>query len=308
MRIYNLAGLILIVATTISACGGDGIPIECTIENKEFIPKTFKFAPGTDCEAMRKLAKEGQPLPTLVDPNAVATAPPKPATVQAAFKAPFVSGQKGQDLIPTTDKEARVKELEQKINVDSKQLRDPFTSTIINPVPRLETLLAKPKEQPKVRAAVVVRIAPPKFVAPPPPPPPPDTKAADATIVTGTVEISGKIYAILTAPNEPATQVEAGQLISNGKVLVKRIDINSEPPIVVLQQNGVEVLRAVGAPVVVTTTSNTSPSRSFADIGSSLPPLPENASKEQLEERARFLETLIKASEFQLSGASPVRK
>ena len=246
MRIYNLAGLILIVATTISACGGDGIPIECTIENKEFIPKTFKFALGTDCEAMRKLAKEGQPLPTLVDPNAVAT-PPKPATVQAAFKAPFVSGQKGQDLIPTTDKEARVKELEQKINVDSKQLRDPFTSTIINPVPRLETLLAKPKEQPRLRAAVVVRTAPRKFVAPPPPPPPPDTKAADATSVTGTVEISGKIYAILTAPNEPATQVEAGQLISNGKVLVKRIDINSEPPIVVLQQNGVEVFRPVGA-------------------------------------------------------------
>ena len=247
MRIYNLAGLILIVATTISACGGDGIPIECTIENKEFIPKTFKFAPGTDCEAMRKLAKEGQPLPTLVDPNAVATAPPKPATVQAAFKAPFVSGQKGLDLIPTTDKEARVKELEQKINVDSKQLRDPFTSTIINPVPRLETLLAKPKEQPRLRAAVVVRTAPRKIVAPPPPPPPPDTKAADATSVTGTVEISGKIYAILTAPNEPATQVEAGQLISNGKVLVKRIDINSEPPIVVLQQNGVEVFRPVGA-------------------------------------------------------------
>jgi hypothetical protein len=196
---------------------------------------------------MRKLAKEGQPLPTLVDPNAVATAPPKPATVQAAFKAPFVSGQKGQDLIPTTDKEARVKELEQKINVDSKQLRDPFTSTIINPVPRLETLLAKPKEQPRLRAAVVVRTAPRKIVAPPPPPPPPDTKAADATSVTGTVEISGKIYAILTAPNEPATQVEAGQLISNGKVLVKRIDINSEPPIVVLQQNGVEVFRPVGA-------------------------------------------------------------
>ena len=266
MRIYNLAVLTLIVATTISACG-DGIPTECTIESKEGIPKVFKFASGTDCEAMRKLAKEGQPLPTLGDPNAVATAPPKPAPTQAAFKAPFVSGQKGQDLIPTTDKQARVKELEQKINLDSKQLRDPFTSTIINPVPRLETLLAKPKEPPKLRAAVVVRTAPRKFVfvAPPLPPPPPDTKAAEATIVTGTVEISDKIYAILTAPNEPATQVEAGQLISNGKVLVKRIDINSEPPIVVLQQNGVEVFRRVGdAPKVAaqstpTPTPTTSP-------------------------------------------------
>ena len=269
MRIYNLAGLILIVATTISACGGDGIPTECTIESKEGIPKTFKFASGTDCEAMRKLAKEGQPLPTLVDPNDVPVVKPKPTTVQAAFKAPFVSGQKGQDLIATTDKQARVKELEQKINVDSKQLRDPFTSAIINPVPNLETLLAKPKEQPKLRAAVVVRTAPRKVVAPPPPPPPlpPDTKAADATSVTGTVEISGKIYAILTAPNEPTTQVEAGQLISNGKVLVKRIEINSEPPIVVLQQNGVEVFRPVGASPVVpaktdTQTSTPNPSAS----------------------------------------------
>ena len=216
---------------------------------------------------MRKLAKEGQPLPTLVDPNDVPVVKPKPTTVQAAFKAPFVSGQKGQDLIATTDKQARVIELEQKINVDAKQLRDPFTSAIINPVPKLETLLAKPKEQPKLRAAVVVRTAPRKVVAPPPPPPPPDTKAADATSVTGTVEISGKIYAILTAPNEPTTQVEAGQLISNGKVLVKRIDINSEPPIVVLQQNGVEVFRPVGASPVVpaktdTQTSTPNPSAS----------------------------------------------
>ncbi|MFN5863143.1 MAG: hypothetical protein ACK451_14420, partial [Pseudanabaena sp.] len=57
--------------------------------------------------------------------------------------------------------------------------------------------------------------------------------------------------------------VRAGQLISNGRVLVKRIDTNSEPPIVVLQQNGVEVLRAVGAPIVASstdTTTNQSPS------------------------------------------------
>jgi len=277
MRIYNLAGLILIVATTISACG-EGVPTECTIENKEFIPKTFKFASGTDCEAMRKLAKEGQPLPTLVDPNDVPVAKPKPATVQADFKAPFVSGQKAQDLIPTTDKQARVKELEQKINVDSKQSRDPFTSTIINPVPKLETLLAKPKEQPKLRAAVVVRTAPRKFVAPPPPPPPPppDTKAADATSVTGTVEISGSIYAILTAPDEPtARYVKAGQLISNGKVLVKRIDTNSEPPIVVLQQNGVEVFRPVGSlPVTAAKTDAQTPTPTTSASPTSKPTEP----------------------------------
>ena len=266
MRIYYLAGVILSVTTILSACG-ESAPTECTItttaELRKGLTKLAKFAPGTDCEAMRKLAEEGKPIPSIADASNPNTPKPTPTTVQAAFKAPFVSGLKGQELIPTTDKQARVKELEQKIGADSKQSRDPFTSTVINPVPRLETLLAKPKEQPKLRAAVVVRAAPRKFVAPPPP----DTKAADATSVTGTVEISGKIYVILTAPNEPTTQVEAGQLISNGKVLVKRIDINSEPPIVVLQQNGVEVFRPVGAAPVGaaktdTQTATTNPSAS----------------------------------------------
>jgi len=268
MRIYYLAGVILSVTTILSACG-ESAPTECTItttaELRKGLTKLAKFAPGTDCEAMRKLAEEGKPIPSIADASNPNTPKPTPTTVQAAFKAPFVSGTKGQDLIPTTNKQARVQELEQKINLDSKQSRDPFTSTVINPVPKLETLLAKPKEQPNLRPAVVVRTAPRKFVAPPPPPPPPDTKAADATSVTGTVEISGTIYAILTAVDEPtARYVKAGQLISNGKVLVKRIDTNSEPPIVVLQQNGVEVFRPVGSlPVVAAKTdAQTAPAAS----------------------------------------------
>ncbi len=249
MRIYYLAGVILSVTAILSACG-EGTPTECTIstprELKQGITKVAKFAPGTDCEAMRALAEAGKPLPTIADATTTNTAPKVAATpVQEAFKTPFVSGQKTQELIPTTDKQARVQELEKKINADSKQARDPFTSTIINPVPKLETLLAKPKEQPNLRAAVVVRTSNRTIIAPP------DTKAAEGTVVTGTVEVSGTIYAILTATDEPTSRyVKAGQLISNGKVLVKRIDTNSEPPIVVLQQNGVEVLRAVGAPAV----------------------------------------------------------
>jgi hypothetical protein len=73
--------------------------------------------------------------------------------------------------------------------------------------------------------------------------------------VTGTVEIGGTVYAIIKAAGEESSRnVKAGQIISNGKVLVKRIDTNSEPPIIVLQQNGVEVLRAVGAPVIASST------------------------------------------------------
>ncbi|WP_201321475.1 hypothetical protein [Pseudanabaena sp. lw0831] len=251
MRIYYLAGVILSVTTILSACG-EGTPVKCTIsttrETRQGVVKEAMFAPGTDCEQMRGLAESGQPLPTLAGSAPISTAPKVVATTAApTFNTPFVAGQKTQDLITITDKQARVQELEQKIGVDSKQSRDPFTSTVINPVPRLETLLAKPKVLPNLRAAVVVRTSnrPNKVVLPP------DTRAADGTKVTGTVEVSGTIYAIISAFGEPTSRyVRAGQMISNGRVLVKRIDTNAEPPIVVLQQNGVEVLRAVGAPVV----------------------------------------------------------
>ncbi|MBD2176521.1 hypothetical protein H6F42_06285 [Pseudanabaena sp. FACHB-1998] len=253
MRIYYLAGVILSITTILSACG-EGTPTECTIstprEIRQGVTKTGKFAPGTDCEAMRKLAEEGKPLPTIAEGTTTNTAPKAAATpVQEGFKTPFVAGQKTQELIATTDKQARVQELEKKIGADSKQSRDPFTSTIINPVPKLETLLAKPKVQPNLRPAIVVRTSNIKAIVVPP-----DTKLAEGAKVTGTIELSGTVYAIISAAEEPSARyVKAGQLISNGKVLVKRIDTNAEPPIVVLQQNGVEILRPVGASVVAET-------------------------------------------------------
>ncbi len=254
MRIYYLAGVILSVTSILGACG-EGTPTECTIsttrETRQGIVKIAKFASGTDCEAMRTLAESGQPLPTLAGSAPTATQPKAVATTAApTFNAPFIAGQKTQELISITDKQARVQELEKKMGVGFKQSRDPFTSSIINPVPNLETLLAKPKELPNLRPAVIVRTSTiAKILLPPPPPP--DIKAAEGTKVTGTVEISGTIFAIIQAFEEPTSRyVKVGQMISNGRVLVKRIDTNAEPPIVVLQQNGVEVLRPVGAPVV----------------------------------------------------------
>jgi hypothetical protein len=260
MRIYYLAGVILSVTTILSACG-EGTPVQCTVsttrEVRQGVVKTAMFAPGTDCEQMRGLAEAGQPLPTLAGSGPTSTAPKVVATTAPTFNTPFVAGQKTQDLINITDKQARVQELEQKIGVDSKQSRDPFTSTVINPVPKLETLLAKPKAQPNLRAAVVVRTFIPPNIKIKPIVVPPDTKAAEGTKITGTVEVSGTIYAIVSAFGESTSRyVRTGQMISNGRVLVKRIDTNAEPPIVVLQQNGVEVLRAVGAPVVASSTSD----------------------------------------------------
>lgn len=77
------------------------------------------------------------------------------------------------------------------------------------------------------------------------PPPPPPTTLARAVAVSGVVRIGSVPYAIVQAPNEASRYVRAGESLSNGAVLVKRIDASSFEPVVVLEQNGVEVVRNV---------------------------------------------------------------
>lgn len=65
--------------------------------------------------------------------------------------------------------------------------------------------------------------------------------------VTGVVESGGIQSAIVKVPNEPARSVREGERLSNGQVLVKRIEVNSGPtPTVILEQFGQEVARQVG--------------------------------------------------------------
>uniref|UniRef100_A0A7C3ZX82 Uncharacterized protein n=1 Tax=Planktothricoides sp. SpSt-374 TaxID=2282167 RepID=A0A7C3ZX82_9CYAN len=66
--------------------------------------------------------------------------------------------------------------------------------------------------------------------------------------VTGVVQVNGEILIIVKAPNEPTTRyVKVGQRIGNGKVLVKRVEqLKGSEPIVVLEENGVEVNKEVG--------------------------------------------------------------
>jgi hypothetical protein len=66
--------------------------------------------------------------------------------------------------------------------------------------------------------------------------------------VTGVIQVGGSYQAIVKAPNEPTSRyIGVGQRLSNGQVLVKRIEINAGgDPVVVLEENGVEVGRTVG--------------------------------------------------------------
>lgn len=76
----------------------------------------------------------------------------------------------------------------------------------------------------------------------------PSTTLASAVEVSGVVQTGRDLQAIIKAPNEASSRyVHVGQRISNGQVLVKRIEMNlGSDPIVILEENGVEVARAVG--------------------------------------------------------------
>lgn len=80
-----------------------------------------------------------------------------------------------------------------------------------------------------------------------PPPPPPQPTLARAVEVLGVVQIGSVPYAIVSAPNEPTSRyVREGQRLSNGQVVVSRIEMNGPAPSVVFEQFGVKVITAVG--------------------------------------------------------------
>ncbi|MEG4009053.1 hypothetical protein QUA41_24615 [Microcoleus sp. Pol11C1] len=97
---------------------------------------------------------------------------------------------------------------------------------------------------------------PPQWVDPNPPPPPvipvvpppPSTDLATGTEVSGVVKVGNETQVIVKVPNEPTSRyVKVGQRLSNGQVLVKRVDLKQgADPIVILEENGVEVAKAVG--------------------------------------------------------------
>lgn len=95
-------------------------------------------------------------------------------------------------------------------------------------------------------------------------PPPPSPDLARAVQVSGVVQIGNTAFAIVNAPNEPTSRyVKAGQRLSNGQVLVRRIEMNAgSEPVVVLEQYGVEVVRSVesGAPTPSATPAASAPS------------------------------------------------
>jgi hypothetical protein len=77
----------------------------------------------------------------------------------------------------------------------------------------------------------------------------PQPTTATGVSVTGIVQINGERYAIIEAPGEPTSRyVRAGDYLSNGQILVKRIETRpGSEPVVILEENGIEVAMPVGS-------------------------------------------------------------
>lgn len=121
-----------------------------------------------------------------------------------------------------------------------------------------QPIAAKPQGVPNLPALPVDK-RPPQWIDPNPPPvrqvpaipgppPPPSTDLATGTEVSGVVKVGNETQVIVRVPNEPTSRyVKVGQRLSNGRVLVKRVEVKSgADPIVILEENGVEVAKGVG--------------------------------------------------------------
>ncbi|MCS6793554.1 MAG: hypothetical protein NZ660_13120 [Oscillatoriaceae bacterium SKYG93] len=83
---------------------------------------------------------------------------------------------------------------------------------------------------------------------PPPLPPVPQPDVARAVEVSGLVQVGNETQIIVKAPLEPTSRyVKVGQRLANGTVLVKRVEMNEgSEPVVILEENGIEVVKMVG--------------------------------------------------------------
>jgi len=75
----------------------------------------------------------------------------------------------------------------------------------------------------------------------------PVAELAENVLVTGLIEFGDRIKLIVQAPEETSTRyVEIGQYLSNGQILVKRLEPGFPSPTVILEENGIEVAKVVG--------------------------------------------------------------
>lgn len=165
-------------------------------------------------------------------------------------KLPEIAG-----LIPATDPDARVRS-------SIRGRNDPFSVVALNPRLKMKEDANKLKKEPAKSSTIAnqnnygryTQARPdPSYTTPEVSAPPEafEPTLANDVVVSGMYEANGKIRLIVKAPEETSSRyVEVGQYLSNGQVLVKRVDRNRySNPKVILEQSGMEVAKTIGEDV-----------------------------------------------------------
>lgn len=162
-------------------------------------------------------------------------------------------------LIPSTSPEVRIR-------TSKRGRQDPFATISVKPkveIKRAPKTIQKPRprtrpktvrnttrpsknEAPKVRRPPEIKTTP-TIETTKTTKPIPTADLAKNVLITGFVELGDRVKIILQAPEETSSRyVEVGQYVSNGKVLVKRIEPSFPTPVVVLEESGIEVTKVIG--------------------------------------------------------------
>ncbi|MBE7382944.1 MAG: hypothetical protein F6J95_016200 [Leptolyngbya sp. SIO1E4] len=154
------------------------------------------------------------------------------------------------ELLPSTDPNERLKEIEQ-------DRPDPYAYVPVPPPPAAAPPAPEDVPSPGAQGnnddAQDNEGVPPAAGEPVPLQPlpalPEPTVVASQVQISGVAQVNGEIYAIVKAPGEPTSRyVKVGDLLSNGAVLVKRIETRpGNDPVVVLEERGVEIALPVGS-------------------------------------------------------------
>lgn len=166
------------------------------------------------------------------------TAKKEPSAPQAEEVESAQREQKVAGLIPATKPEVRVRG-----SIRGRQ--DPFASVTIQP----QIEIIEREDEGRQTVSPIPSIQTPENLSTTPIIENEITVAESAknVVITGLIEFGDRIKLIVQEPEEiSARYVEIGQYLSNGQVLVKRIEPGFPSPTVILEQNGVEVPKVVG--------------------------------------------------------------
>ena len=234
------------------------------------------FLSGSDDASVPEdeVALDGVPLPSNEEP-----AQPEDFVEPIVPAAPGAAAIAAAELIQSTNPDERA------IAVSTSR-SDPFATV----VPATPIVLERPEPPPGTTVTPTGTTGPtpvatsgsgrpPGSISPIQPLPVlPRPELAESVGVSGVIQIGNTPHAIVQAPGEPTSRyVTAGQRLSNGQILVKRIEIREGlEPRVILEENGIEVAVTVGTGGTATASAgaaNTAVPASQATTGS-LPTLP----------------------------------